>query len=110
MDVQQWARALEICVALQCKKSGVAKIIKDDGTIGDYIERNEPFFPDDAAEDDFEPEKMRYQIDLKSYLQWQEHYREERITFVALIKTYLGSGSLARVRATAAGRDQNRRS
>jgi Zinc knuckle len=102
-DVQRWMVMFSTTAALECPKSGVAKIINDDGTIGSYPRRDEPEFPDES-DDDYEALKVRYSSSIKRYDDWTEDLIEEKRKLVALIKSKLGADSLSRVRATERGR------
>ena len=103
-DVQRWMCDFALLAAIQCPKSGVAKIIKDDGTIADnYIEREEPETPD-PDDPDIEFLRIRYSNAAKIYDNLVEDMNQEKRTMVALIKSHLGADSIARVRETEAGR------
>jgi Zinc knuckle len=93
---QAFMQELGILAALECPKSGIAKIFKDDGTIAnEYILRGEPEVPEDE-EDEFA--KMRYSNELKSFMKWEEDLEEEKRKLVALVMSCLGPDSKARVR------------
>ena len=108
-DVQRFMAEFAVAAALHCPKSGVAKVIRDDGTIlDDYIIREEPAIPE-AEGEDADPDaayiRMRWGNQIKAYDKWVEDFNEEKRTMIALIKSHLGSDSLARVRETEAGRN-----
>lgn len=102
-DVQKWMVYLSTEAALQCPKSGVAKIIRDDGTITEYPEDDEPEFPD-PQDDDYDRLKTRYGTLFKIYCDWRKDMADEKRKLVALIKSLLGPDSLSRVRGTPQGR------
>jgi Zinc knuckle len=90
---------------LECPKSGVAKIINDDGTIGQYPDEVEPEFPDDEDDEDYARDRARYNTLIKIYYDWRKDLADEKRKLVAHIKSNMGPDSLSRVRATENGRN-----
>ena len=98
-DVQKWMVGFATIAALECPKSGVAKIINDDGTIAAYPTKDEP----DAPNPKDEVARVRYSSQIKRYDDWVEDLAEEKRKLVALIKSKLGPDSLNRIRSTTNG-------
>jgi Zinc knuckle len=103
--VQRWMVKLSTVVGLQCAKSGVSKIIKDDGTIGNYPVPEQPQIPGEANDPDRDMLKVDYSIKSKKYNDLIVAIEEDKRLMVNIIKDHLGEDSLARVRAKKDGRD-----
>ena len=104
--VQKWMMKLSLVLGLECSKSGISSILKDDGTIGDYPRYEEPEFPVQEEEDDLVDlafQKIVFTTKYKTYHDKLEYLEIDKRLAVKIIIRYLGNDSLNRIRETENG-------
>jgi hypothetical protein len=104
--VQKWMIKFSVILGLECSKSGISSILKDDGTIGDYPKYEEPEFPVREEDDDnydYDFQKVVFTTKYKTYNDKLEYLIIDKRLTVKLIIRYLGPDSLNRIRETENG-------